>query len=129
MRCSPLLLFKNANSALFGGLLGGTLIAAAVPAYAYEVTIVPPRIVVAPTAGVLLAPSAPPAVAPEVIPQAPAPDDSVVWHPGHWVWAGGNWVWAPGSYVTRPRATAMWQPGHWVERPDGSYAWDEGHWD
>jgi hypothetical protein len=111
---------------LLAGVLGAGLVTAALPAHADEVTIVPPRVVIAPPIGVLVAPSAPPAAPPEVMPSAP--DEAVVWHPGHWVWDGGNWVWASGSYVARPRPTAMWQPGHWVERPDGSFFWDEGHW-
>jgi hypothetical protein len=125
MSCSATRFFRSAEPLLLASAFSAAVIVA-VPARADEVTIMPPRVVIAPPTGVLVAPSAPPAMPPEVVPTAP--DEAVVWHPGHWIWDGGNWVWASGSYVARPRPTAMWQPGHWVERPDGSFFWDEGHW-
>jgi len=74
MPCSAWQPFKTTNLLLVAGAIGLASIAA-VPAQADEVTIVPPRVIIAPPAGVLLAPSAPPLAPPEVIPSAP--DQSV----------------------------------------------------
>jgi WXXGXW repeat (2 copies) len=119
--CGPLKL--SIAGAMSGALM---IVAAAATAHAQGVVIQSPSIVIGPPATQLIAPYAPPAVQTEVIPAAP--DDSVIWHPGHWVWENGNWAWDAGHYVARPRRTAMWEPGHWAERSDGGYVWLEGHW-
>src|ERR1051326_1445574 len=103
------------------------------PARADEVTVMrtyqayPGAPAVTTTERHIVAPGAPPALQTEVVP--PAPNDLVVWNPGHWNWTGMDWVWEPGHYMTRVQTTAMWQPGHWEVQPAGGYMWVEGHWD
>jgi hypothetical protein len=112
-----------------GAAIGAALMIAATagPARAQGVVVVqPPTVTIAPPSAEIVAPFAPPAVRMEVVP--PAPDDTVLWRPGHWIWANGTWAWEAGHYVARPQRTAMWEPGHWVARPEGGYVWFEGHW-
>lgn len=106
-------------------LLGAT---AAIPvAWGQPVQIVTP---VPAEQTVIVAPTAPPPVRVETIPQPPiAEATTMYWQPGHWMWSGANWQWSSGHYVQRPAPMAVWQPGRWVQQPTGGYVWVDGHWE
>ena len=61
----------------------------------------------------------------EVIPVAP--NERVVWQPGHWRWNGTTYVWIAGRYIAKPVHAAHWIEGHWAMR-GGGWVWVGGHW-
>ncbi|AIP62691.2 YXWGXW repeat-containing protein [Burkholderia thailandensis] len=72
---------------------------------------------------VVVAPSAPPPVRYEVVPEARA---GYVWDRGHWRWEHGRYVWIAGHWEVE-RVGMHWAPGHWSQRGPG-WVWVRGHW-
>ena len=91
------------------------------PAVQAQSNVIPPVVVIAPTA--------PPPPQVEVVPQMPSGQEKVlVWQPGRWTYQNSTWIWTAGSYVYRPEGATTWVPGRWELQPNGAYVWVEGKW-
>ncbi|EXJ00853.1 YXWGXW repeat-containing protein [Burkholderia pseudomallei] len=84
-----------------------------------------PGVVVAPAMRevVVVAPSAPPPVRYEVVPE---PRVGYVWDRGHWRWDHDRYVWIAGHWEVE-RIGMHWAPGHWSQRGPG-WVWVRSHW-
>ncbi|MGF6757294.1 YXWGXW repeat-containing protein [Paraburkholderia sp. GAS334] len=71
----------------------------------------------------IYAPSAPPAVRYEPVPE---PRPGYVWDHGHWRWERGHYVWIAGHWQPE-RVGHHWVPGHWVAHGP-NWRWIEGRW-
>jgi hypothetical protein len=64
---------------------------------------------------------------PDRIEHAPPPRDGYVWGAGHWEWNGRAYVWTSGTWILA-RRSAHWVMDRW-EEGDGKWHFVPGHWE